>query len=518
MAIITGDLFADQSSSDPSEDVNALLQGSISVPLPTYFSLGSKVLPLEVIKRIESDEEICPNLFFLGRRGTYKTTEGIRIVTLGGTLVQERPAVDNAMTKYLPSYLESEARGLLGAHKADIFLTNDWPMSIKTGSSVAVPPEAQGPNEQQCVAELTVALKPRYHFSNSAFFWEREPFFHIPDDESASKPITRFISLAPFNNDAKQKWLYAFSLDTSAPTITTIPAGVTASPLTSSKKRSNLPSQNDSYTRFNGNGRDHRSKRQRPGPQNHGPEECFFCLSNPKTATHMICSIGEESYLTTAKGPLPLSSTFPSLNFPMHILILPLAHTSNFHDIATPSSPLATYTEMQRYRLAIYDMIASKAGDQLGAVCWEVSRKFVRHFVWQLLPVPADLVRRGVVEAAFKVYAENSSLPPFTKFPASDLVPLERGDYFRVWIWTPPTPGLEDNDDDSEQESKREKSMILPIDESVRFDIQFGRKVMANLLKLDKRTDWRDCAQSEKEETAATETFKDMFKPFDFAG
>ena len=169
---------------------------------------------------------------------------------------------------------------------------------------------------------------------------------------------------------------------------------------------------------------------------------------------------------------------------------------------------------MQHYRLSIYDMLSSKAGTQLGAVCWEVSRKFVRHFVWQMLPVPIDLVKRGLVEAAFKVYAENSSLPPFTKFPASDLVPPEKGDYFRFWIWTPPTPGL---DDDESPENRKEKSWILQIDETTKFDIQLGRKVMANLLGLDQRTDWRDCAQSEKEEIDATDKFKELFKQFDFS-
>ncbi|KKY27973.1 hypothetical protein UCRPC4_g00708 [Phaeomoniella chlamydospora] len=544
LAIITGDLFGPAASED---DISCLLQGSIPVPLPTYFTLGKHALPPAVIQRLESNEDLCPNLFYLGRKGTYKTTEGIRIIYLGGSFSQEAPHVTNAETKYLPTWVESDARSLHGANTADILLTSEWPLGIKTGSTVTVPEDVKAAEEQQAIADLTATLKPRYHLSTSEnFFYEREPFFHLPTDgESLERPITRFISLASFNNPSKTKWLYAFTMDPKAPIPTTVPAGVSASPLVSSRKRSALPSQKASYSRYNNhddnNDYRHSKRRRKGGPVNHGPEECYFCLSNPNIATHMICSIGEESYVTIAKGPLPLSSTYSSLGFPMHMLILPLAHTSNYHDITAPSSGSKTYNEMQLYRHAMYSMIHSLDTTSpsneapLGAICFEVSRKFVRHFVWQFLPFPSDKINRGLVEAAFKISAEKAELPPFAKFSSTDLVPIEKGDYFRFWTWTPPSsqngnqPESEPTEaptdamkeapsskKDSIVENGQEKSFILTIPPETRFDINFGRRVVASLMQLDNRSHWKDCEQTLEEETEATEKFKKGFEAWDF--
>ena len=56
-AIITGNLFGvDQ---DKEAVVSRLLSGQISVPLSTYFTVGTNPLPQEVIERIEKDEDVC---------------------------------------------------------------------------------------------------------------------------------------------------------------------------------------------------------------------------------------------------------------------------------------------------------------------------------------------------------------------------------------------------------------------------------------------------------------------------
>ena len=49
------------------------------------------------------------------------------------------------------------------------------------------------------------------------------------------------------------------------------------------------------------------------------------------------------------------------------------------------------------------------------------------------------------------------------------------------------------------------------------FNIQLGREVMAGLLQLDKRADWRDCIQPMEEETNEAEKLKADFADFDFA-
>jgi hypothetical protein len=104
------------------------------------------------------------------------------------------------------------------------------------------------------------------------------------------------------------------------------------------------------------------------------------------------------------------------------------------------------------------------------------------------------------VEAGFEVEAENLDYPKFVKSASENAGAME-GDYFRAMIWT--------------EDLQRE--LVLPLDQSFRFDLQFGRRVMGKLLGLEKRTNWRDCAQTKVEEDADATAFKDAFKEFDFS-
>lgn len=524
LAIIVGELFADpvESSSEEDEIVSALVDCKITVPLPTYFTVGRRSLPEKIVQQLEtSGGEVCPNLYFLGKRSTIKTSEGIRIVALGGAATSDITA-GLSKDKYLPFHTEDDAKSLRGANTADILITSYWPSSIRSGSKVTFPDDVKEPSSEPCVADLCSALKPRYHFSTSdQIFYEREPFFHLPtEDQPETKSITRFISLAAFENPSKQKWLYAFSLDPNAAPPLTLPVGATASPfLQNSRKRQRLPNQEQSYSRFSQTDGNHRaSKRARQPPPT--PAECFFCLSNPNLATHLITSIANDTYLTTAKGPLSRATTFPSLGCPAHILIIPLTHSPTLDSIADVSSRTATYNEMQRYRKALHSMLVTRSKQELGAVTWEVSRAGGIHIHWQFMPVPTDLITRGLVEAAFKVDAENAQYPTFKVKEIGDGAD-EKEDYFRVWIWK---PGESDSDgaggDDatgSGEAAGREKSLVLPLSSNFRFDLQFGRRVMAKLLRLEDRLNWKDCLQSEAEEGADAEAFKKAFKEFDFS-
>lgn len=458
----------------------------------------------------------------MGKRFTGKTSEGIRIVALGGTL-DPNIIVGASKDKYPPYYGESDAKMLLAGKTADILITNEWPKGITKRSKVELNTETP-PTEQECIAELAATLKPRYHFSTSgSAFFEREPFFHTPSEETDGLyQFTRFISLASFNNPNKAKWIYAFSLDPTASHPVSVPTGTTASPLTltDSKKRT-APEQGSSGLVYEesgcrGRGGGHRSKRRRG--DHRGPlsaSECFFCLSNDNIATHLITSIGDAAYLTTAKGPLPTSSTFPGLGFPCHMLIIPLTHQSTLGSM-DEADRQGTYAEMQKYRSAMNKMIASrskgrKESEHYGSVTWEVSKASLPHTHWQYLPLPVSLIRKGLVEAAFKALAENLHWPAFTKEDVGD-GHTETSDFFRVKIWEPPT------DDEGEDEGEgRDVDLVMRFDESIKFHNQFGREVMAKLLRLDERIDWHDCGQTREEEEGDVGAFKEAFKKFDFA-
>ena len=558
LAFLLGDVFASPTDAtvEDEETVLRLIQGRIEVPIPTYFTLGKQPLPKNVVEKLQtSDDELCDNLHFLGKRSVTKTSEGLRIANLAGNLDSEVIAGVSKDT-YLPFHTEGDAKVLIGANNADILLTSNWPASVRTRSKVELRDDTRVPNGEQCVADLCLALKPRYHFSSShSCFFEREPFFHLlPDSQPDTSSITRFISLSSYQDPLKQKWLYAFSItpNTSAPT--PLPAGVSAPPFTTSSARKRQREEDDpskAYSRYATNGdhyhpdKYHRG-RGRNGRHNlpwrpPGPQECFFCLSNPNLSTHLITSIGTEAYLTIAKGPLIDTNTFPSLPLPMHILIIPLAHHPTFSLIPDPSTRGAAYKEMQHYRRALHSLLMSKCKDGMGAVTWEISRQEGVHVHWQFLPVPIDLIKKGVVEAAFKVEAENLEYPTFKTKEIGDGTAL-KSDYFRVWIWRPeegetgsilPTHQVVDDDttkgssshesDSLTKETRgKEKELVMALPSpseqpNFRFDLQFGRRVMAKLLRLENRLDWRDSVQSIEEETKDAEAFKMAFKAFDFS-
>lgn len=490
------------------------MRRSIQIPLPTYFALGRQPLPDRVTEKLkENAGELCSNLYFLGRRTTVKTSEGIRIVALGGAHADI--TVDKStITEFSPTHTSEDVKVLQGANTADILITSEWPAEIRTGSQAAY--SGDEPVAQQGVADLCTHLKPRYHFSTSAGFFEREPFFHAREDNSTGYQVTRFISLAAHGNPSKAKWIYAFSLDISTALPASIPAGVTASPLSFTAKKRKTPGDDaPAYSRYsNGDGSYQRrqpNKRKRLPPPT--PQECFFCLSNPNLATHLITSIGNSAYMTTAKGPLSTPETFPKLGFPGHMLIVPLEHSPTQAAIQDPDSKRDTLIEMHKYRNALQDMLTARSsskareekGDEedaesLGAVTWEISRAGGIHFHWQFLPVPVSLISRSLVDAAFKVEAENEHYPKFVE--REDAEATVEGDYFKAIVWTP---------------EGREKVLVLPLDPSFRFDLQFGRRVLAKLLGLESRMHWQDCAQTETEETRDAEKFKEAFKAFDFS-
>jgi hypothetical protein len=226
----------------------------------------------------------------------------------------------------------------------------------------------------------------------------------------------------------------------------------------------------------------------------------------------MICCIGNEAYVTTAKGPLTTTSTFSSegLNFPGQLIIIPLPHAPTSARIGgegdPDNDPHRTYAEMTRFRESIQAMIASQSKHKLGVITYEISRERNIHLIWQLHAFPASQIRDGIAEAAFRVEAENSSYPAFT---TRDLTLEEQltagGDFFRVWLWA----------DDGEDKIKG-KSLVMPLPTEQRFDIQFGRRVVAKLLGLEDRMVWQDCEQTVEEEEKDAEAFREAYKEWDF--
>lgn len=484
------------------------------IPVATYFTVGSYTLPSAILDLVErSTGEVCPNLFFLGRKSLVKTSEGLRIVALGGKCLETK---EHEVKKVgSPHYNSNEALSLKGVNSADILVTSEWPKGVCENSKVNIL-EHDKNNSQQCVASLCTSLKPRYHFSFSRNkFFEREPFIqNSVDSISSGYAVTRFISLPNFENSVKQKWIYAFSIEIQPKVLSEVPLGTTQSPFQEGKKRSYPAQENFRFSADSGKSHQPRKYRKH-SPQRTRP--CFFCLSNPDIATYLVTSIGKESYLTIAKGPLSTPETYEELRFCAHVLIIPMAHTPKLSQIPEKDLRKETIKEMTSYRKALQHMTEQLSKSRLGTVTWEISRATGVHVHWQFLPLPVDLIERGLVDAAFMIEAENLNYPTLKR--ENELNYEEEGeDLFRVIIWCPREPNSKDCKTKLgiANQTPKEYSLILPLEDSFRFDLQFGRKVLAKLLGLESRLRWQDCSDSVEKETADVEAFKKAFQPFDF--
>ncbi|EOO00481.1 putative cwfj domain-containing protein [Phaeoacremonium minimum UCRPA7] len=513
LALVVGNLFGEQDDGA----VTNLLEGKIEVPVSTYFTVGNTALPSRIVEKIEKDEEICPNLHYLGKRSVTKTSDGIRIATLGGIL---DPDIVGGQSKeqYLPLHTPDDAKSLKGANSADILLTTMWPSGVWNGSGVALPFDPASITGSDAVADLCAALKPRYHFSPSYsdFFFEREPFFHPLNEEAADaeveKQYTRFISMATYGNAAKAKAMYAFTLQTGS----TAPASSTPSPFLARESRKRRPPQDAAFSRFsNGNDHDRRPRhlrKKRQGAEPLSQDQCFLCLANAAADIKTVVLIGESTYLATAKGPLSTSETFAEhgIDFPAHMMIVTVDHNPRISR-ATMAGEEAdnTFKEMTRFRDSLQAMVSTKSKHKLGGVTWEINRAANIHAHWQFMPVSSNLIRKGLVEAAFRVEAENLKLPKLQvkDFGISDEV---QGDYVRIWIWH------EEDDEGADGGRIASKSLLMHFDENVRFDLQYPRKVMAKLMGLEKRIYWQDCVQDDDEEQRDAEAVRTAMKPWDF--
>ncbi|GFZ43337.1 hypothetical protein JCM24511_01057 [Saitozyma sp. JCM 24511] len=228
-----------------------------------------------------------------------------------------------------------------------------------------------------------------------------------------------------------------------------------------------------------------------------GPAECWFCLSNPKVTKHLIVAIGSETYVTLPKGQLiptlprhiAQGGAKPLVPGGGHVLIIPIAHHPTLLSIPADDA-MSIISELESYKSALRACYAS-----YGAVpvTFEVGRLTGRggHAHVQIVPVPQDLTSK--VADAFRIAGEKQGLD-WEVEPERALARVgSTGNYFKV-------------------ECPDGTKMVHLLKGN--FDLQFGRMVLAGLLGLHHRIDWKECGQSEEEEKADAQAFKKALAPF----
>ena len=92
----------------------------------------------------------------------------------------------------------------------DILLTSPWPKGV---SAYGTELKHSLNNESDSIAQLTLALRPRYHFSGvEGVSYERNPYRNHTVLSGQSSHVSRFVALADVGNKEKRKYLYAFNI------------------------------------------------------------------------------------------------------------------------------------------------------------------------------------------------------------------------------------------------------------------------------------------------------------------
>ena len=374
-------------------------------------------------------------------------------------------------------------------------------------------------------------------------FWEREPY---KNDEAASRhpfcSTTRFVTLARLANADKQRWFMALNLvpagNISAAEakkqVNKLAAGTTPSPYSSGgyggvavdAKRKAAESAIDEIDsgpnfRWSGDaGKGKRSKKggalpSRPdGPLPHGPgrekrplaipvgpQDCWFCLSNPQCAKHLIVAIGTECYIAMPKGQLPPTSD-PMSPVPGggHVLIIPIEHFPSLLGHSDPELARPISQEMQAWRDALRKAYASFNAI---AVSWEVCKTVgtrAGHMQIQVVPVPRsmssdiqDYFREAANKWDYDFIENQDEVRRLLDIDQDTVIRQQRCDYIRL-----------DFDD---------FTWIMLLKDR-RFNLQFPRETLASFLNVADRADWKRCARSEAIETAEAKAFKSAFEEF----
>ncbi|KAL8136514.1 hypothetical protein V2J09_002515 [Rumex salicifolius] len=594
--LCVGQFFPD--SADQLDEFTSYVEGTLKVPIPTYF-IGDYGVGVQKFLSVAAKDprnqgfkmdgfHISDNLYWLKGSGKFQL-HGLCVAYLSG----RQSSSSQPYGKYSQDDVDALRAIAEESEKVDVFLG----VTNKAASSDIPGGISDSVGSDCTVTELVTEIKPRFHIAGSmGVFYAREPYSNID-----AVHVTRFIGLAYVGNKSKQVWFlscYPFILKfvlglhcnsscklidqfyfpltdapyfssqkfmhaispTPASTMTTTeirnkPPNTTLFPFaldeknmhaTEMTKRPLEDSLGEQHWRYDvkkqkvgegGNklcfkylssglcprgeschfrhdaeareqylrgvcfdflnkGKCERGpdcqfkhslveegdsvpnrKRRIDGASGARSKECWFCLSSPNVESHLIISIGEFFYYALPKGGLVDD----------HVLIVPIEHLPS-----TLLVPSECEQELYKFQGSLQTYCQKKGKEMIFS---EFVSKRGSHANLQAVPLPSG--KAAVVKKIFNLAAE------------------KLGFEFKTI-----------KDDNNFQGRKSLKSQVdggcgifyveLPdgtilyhaIEENANFPAQFGREVLAGLLKIPEKADWRNCKPSKEEEEEMVEAFK----------
>lgn len=129
-----------------------------SVNIPTYILGPTKKEQAPFYENL-NEGEICPNVTYLGRRGLYTLSSGLKIAYVSGVEVPDSDT--ESVWSFNAGDVKTVANACLSSNAStgefrgiDILMTSQWPYGVRQNE----------PNTSKLISWLSTEIKPRYHF------------------------------------------------------------------------------------------------------------------------------------------------------------------------------------------------------------------------------------------------------------------------------------------------------------------------------------------------------------------
>lgn len=465
-------------------------------PFSHIFVLGD--VQQNTIQEAELDK--LPTLYIFGTNIDSIRSE--KVITFSGAGLYQ--CVDNLRIGFVTSnakqLIESKEEVLNVFNKLDdtidILISQEW--SSKISNITSMSNKVFG---NEVLDDIVKSCQPRYHFAygDETNFYESDPFTWDDLDRSS-----RFINIPDL--DSKNKWAYAFNLNLDSDSNENEKSKATFidNPYKKDSKKRSLPDKStiDNVEEEN---KSKSSKVRKILPSN-----CHFCFTNSNFEDHMIISIGKSSYLTIVKGPLTVPRG--DMHFSGHCLLIPIEHIPKLNIGQEEFEESDLVKEMVAYESSIVKMNYRKF--DMSTVVFEINSERSIHFHKQIMPVPKYLIMKFQASLDRQLHINNEKFSNNTKL---DFKIYESTDEEYLGIRNDPkTNYLQFTIYETSESSP--KIYLATFNAETRLDLQFGRRVVAFLLRLPKRIKWDSplCLQSKEQETKEAECFQKSYKEFDF--
>ncbi|KAG5899542.1 hypothetical protein JTB14_008228 [Gonioctena quinquepunctata] len=467
--------------------------GAKKVPVTTYILGPNTKDHVSEYPTDESQFELCPNVYYLGKRGVYTDSKGLKIAYISGVSGTNSSGSWTYSEKDVSELCDVCLKGNPSFRGVDILLSCQWPSNIVAEGSKEVSLTVNALSDS--ISYLCMKLKPRYIISGfEGVFYERPPFRcpNLGDHDVTLETVSRFIGLARVGNSNKEKFIYALSLtpldkmkmsELFQKTTDETPCPFDFQDLEArifkTKRKSSGPNQYFYDMNATEEKMKHGKKNKKPRVE-FDQSKCWFCLASPSVEKHLIISVGTTAYLALAKGALVEE----------HFLICPIEHYQS-----SIGQPFEALEEIKQFQEAVRKFYAR---DGKVPVFFERNYK-TSHMQLQAIPIPKNAARELKDIFTDESESQGFKLEVLESHNRLDQAVPPKVPYFTV-------------------EFPDSTLMYTKIQGSVHFPLNFAREILASgpILNMTDRAEWKECLLQKDEEEKLVQRLRTDFEPFDF--